>query len=68
MTTDNALAHYAQVIARDLDIDVINLAGGGAAGGMGAALYAFAVRSFVRGLRLSPMRCIWQSRWLTPIW
>ncbi|MXG37529.1 glycerate kinase, partial [Escherichia coli] len=27
---DNALAHYAQVIARDLDIDVLNLSGGAA--------------------------------------
>ena len=33
--------HYARIIARDLDIDVLSLEGGGAAGGMGAALYAF---------------------------
>jgi glycerate kinase len=38
---DRALAHYADCLARDLDIDVLNLEGGGAAGGMGAALYAF---------------------------
>jgi glycerate 2-kinase len=30
VTLDNALAWYAKIIARDLDIDVINLAGGGA--------------------------------------
>ncbi len=38
---DSGLQHYAQIIARDLDIDVLSLEGGGAAGGMGAALYAF---------------------------
>lgn len=38
---DRALTHYAQLIARDLDVNVMDLAGGGAAGGMGAALYVF---------------------------
>ena len=38
---DRALTHYARLIARDLDVNVLDLAGGGAAGGMGAALYAF---------------------------
>lgn len=38
---DRALAHYAGQIAQDLDLDVLTLEGGGAAGGMGAALYAF---------------------------
>ena len=38
---DDALAHYAERIAQDLDLDVLALEGGGAAGGMGAALYAF---------------------------
>ena len=38
---DRALAHYARQIAQDLDLDVLTLEGGGAAGGMGAALYAF---------------------------
>lgn len=38
---DRALAHYAGQIAQDLDLDVLALEGGGAAGGMGAALYAF---------------------------
>lgn len=38
---DAALAHYAQCVKRCLDIDVLTLQGGGAAGGMGAALYAF---------------------------
>lgn len=38
---DKALAHFAGIIHRDLDLDVLNLEGGGAAGGMGAGLYAF---------------------------
>ena len=38
---DRALAHYAGQIAQELDLDVLTLEGGGAAGGMGAALYAF---------------------------
>jgi glycerate kinase len=50
VTLDNALAHYARVIARDLSIDVTNLAGGGAAGGMGAALYAFCGAQLRQGI------------------
>lgn len=38
---DLALEHYAKIISRDRGIDVLSLSGGGAAGGMGAALYAF---------------------------
>jgi len=38
---DKALEHYANLIHRDLDIDVLHIDGGGAAGGMGAALHAF---------------------------
>ncbi|HHU0691292.1 glycerate kinase [Citrobacter sp. Marseille-Q3906] len=38
---DQALTHYAHLIDRDLNVEVFELAGGGAAGGMGAALYAF---------------------------
>ena len=38
---DAALAHYARVIKRDLDIDVLDRPGAGAAGGLGAALIAF---------------------------
>ncbi|XXD08367.1 glycerate kinase [Klebsiella sp. R445] len=45
---DRALAHFAQIIQRDLTVDVLQLEGGGAAGGMGAALYAFC------GARLRP--------------
>lgn len=38
---DHALTHYAKCIKQDLGIDVMVLEGGGAAGGMGAALHAF---------------------------
>lgn len=38
---DAALAHYAQIIQRDLQLDVRNTPGAGAAGGMGAAMLAF---------------------------
>ncbi|WP_318483900.1 glycerate kinase [Photobacterium leiognathi] len=35
---DNNLAHYAEIIKRDLGKDIKDMAGAGAAGGMGAAL------------------------------
>ncbi|MEI7904747.1 MAG: glycerate kinase [Candidatus Firestonebacteria bacterium] len=38
---ETALANYARVIKRDLGVDVNKLKGGGAAGGIGAGLYAF---------------------------
>lgn len=38
---DSNLAHYADVIKADLHVDVTQVAGAGAAGGMGAALMAF---------------------------
>ncbi|MDU4356814.1 MULTISPECIES: glycerate kinase [Enterobacteriaceae] len=49
---DQALGHYAKIIARDLDQDVLNLAGGGAAGGMGAALYAFCGAELRQGIEI----------------
>lgn len=38
---DAALAHYAEVIKRDLGIEVRDIPGAGAAGGLGAGLIAF---------------------------
>jgi glycerate kinase len=38
---DAALAHYAQIIERDLHVSVADVAGAGAAGGLGAGLIAF---------------------------
>jgi len=52
VSLDHALERYAQVIARDLDIDVVNLVGGGAAGGMGAALYAFCGAQLRQGIEI----------------
>ncbi len=49
---DGALEHFAQIIARDLDIQVLDLAGGGAAGGMGAALYAFCGAQLRQGIEI----------------
>ena len=41
MLLDRALGHLAAVIFRDLGLDVRDLAGGGAAGGLGAGMVAF---------------------------
>lgn len=49
---DSALEHYASIICRDLDIDVLTLSGGGAAGGMGAALYAFCGAQLRQGIEI----------------
>lgn len=49
---DRALERYARIIARDLDIDVLTLEGGGAAGGMGAALYAFCGARLRQGIEI----------------
>ncbi len=38
---DQALAHFAQVIERDLGVDVREMSGAGAAGGLGAGMIAF---------------------------
>jgi glycerate kinase len=38
---DAALAHFSDVIRRDLGIDISNVVGGGAAGGLAAGLVAF---------------------------
>ena len=38
---DAALAHYADVIKRDLNIDIRDIPGAGAAGGLGAGLMVF---------------------------
>jgi glycerate kinase len=38
---DAALAHYAQVVRRDLGVDIISLPGAGAAGGIAGGLVAF---------------------------
>lgn len=47
---DKALAQFAKIIQRDLKCDVLSVAGGGAAGGMGAGLYAFCHASLRPGI------------------
>jgi glycerate kinase len=49
---DAALRHYAQVIERDLGVRVLDLAGAGAAGGLGAGLVAFLGAEIVPGAQL----------------
>ena len=51
-TLDQALAHYAAVIARDLNLDLKDRAGAGAAGGLGAGLMAFLNAGMHRGVTL----------------
>ena len=47
---DAALTHYADIVRRDLGGDVADLAGAGAAGGLGAALAAFLKADFRSGI------------------
>ncbi|MEO6795838.1 MAG: glycerate kinase, partial [Candidatus Dormibacter sp.] len=49
---DSALSHLAAIIRRDLGVDVDNLPGGGAAGGLGAGLVAFAQAQLRPGAEL----------------
>jgi glycerate 2-kinase len=49
---DTALAHYADILQRDLGADVTNIPGAGAAGGLGAGLLAFVHAKLVPGARL----------------
>jgi glycerate kinase len=49
---DAALRRYAQVIERDLGVSVLDLAGAGAAGGLGAGLAAFLGAELVLGAQL----------------
>lgn len=49
---DNALAHFADIIHRDLELDVLHLEGGGAAGEWARACTPFAAQSCGRALRL----------------
>jgi glycerate kinase len=49
---DASLAHYAEMLRRDLGADVATVPGAGAAGGLGAGLLAFAGASLIPGARL----------------
>lgn len=49
---DKNLAHFAEVIRRDLSVVVLELPGGGAAGGLGAGLVAFTGATLRSGIEL----------------
>lgn len=49
---DEALAHYADIIKRDLMMDVANIPGAGAAGGLGAGCLAFLKATLKPGIEL----------------
>ncbi|MBU0478670.1 glycerate kinase [bacterium] len=49
---DRALSHFASVIRRDIGVKVENLAGAGAAGGLGAGLVAFLDARLKSGIEL----------------
>ena len=49
---DEALANYAKVIKRDLGIDVMDIPGAGAAGGLGAGLIAFLGAKLIPGIEI----------------
>ncbi len=49
---DANLAHLARIIRRDLNVDALNLPGGGAAGGLGAGLVAFTGSTLRSGISL----------------
>ena len=49
---DNNLKHFAQVIRKDLNVDVENVAGAGAAGGLGAGLMAFLSAELKKGIEI----------------
>lgn len=49
---DAALAHWAEVVRRDLGLDVAQVPGAGAAGGLGAGLLAFCGARLVSGIDL----------------
>ncbi|AWI13713.1 glycerate kinase [Caldibacillus sp. 210928-DFI.2.22] len=49
---DNNLRHYAQVVKDQLGIDVLNVPGAGAAGGLGAGLLAFTNATMKKGIEI----------------
>ncbi len=49
---DDALAHYAAIISRDVEKNVRDIPGAGAAGGLGAGLLAFCNAKLVSGIDL----------------
>jgi glycerate kinase len=54
---DQALAHFAAVVQRDLGVDVAEVPGAGAAGGLGAGLLAFCGATLRPGVMLVAEAC-----------
>jgi len=59
---DRALRHFGEVIDRQLGLDVLELEGGGAAGGLGAGLAAFAGGRLRPGFELIAELCALAER------
>jgi glycerate kinase len=49
---DRNLAHFADIVERDLNVSIRDLPGSGAAGGLGGGLVAFAAGRLERGVNL----------------
>lgn len=49
---DNNLRHYSKVVQEQLGIDVVNVPGAGAAGGLGAGLLAFTNSTMKKGIEI----------------
>ncbi len=49
---DKYLKHYAEIIKKDLKMNVLDIKGGGAAGGLGVALFAFMNAKLQKGIDL----------------
>jgi len=49
---DENLRRYAEIVRRDLDVDVEHVPGAGAAGGLGAGLMAFCQAKLMKGVEL----------------
>lgn len=54
---DNNLRHYGRLIRKNLKVDVMKIQGAGAAGGMGAALAAFAGADIINGIDIIMEAC-----------
>jgi glycerate 2-kinase len=52
VTLDNNLKYFSELIKKDAGIDIANLQGGGAAGGLGAGLAAFAGGQLKAGIEI----------------
>lgn len=57
---DEGLIHLAQIIKRDLGIDIASIPGTGAAGAMGAGMIAFFNASLQMGIETVLIQCVFQ--------